>query len=87
MFRTVPPAGARHALETYLLINDVEGLKPGLYRYLALTHALPLLDLEPTLYIRVANACLRQQFIMRCGVVFLRVAVPYRMTWRYSERG
>ena len=24
---------------------------------------------------------------MRCGVVFLWVAVPYRMTWRYSERG
>ena len=39
-FRTVPSAGARHALETYLLINDIEGLEPGLYRYLALTHRL-----------------------------------------------
>jgi SagB-type dehydrogenase family enzyme len=86
-FRTVPSAGARHALETYLLVNDVEGLEPGLYRYLALTHCLQQLDLDLTLHIRIAKACLDQQFIMRCGVVFLWVAVPYRMTWRYGERG
>jgi SagB-type dehydrogenase family enzyme len=86
-FRTVPSAGARHALETYLLINDVERLEPGLYRYLALTHRLQQLDLDPTLHIRIAEACLGQQCTMRCGVVFLWVAVPYRMTWRYSERG
>ncbi len=86
-FRTVPSAGARHALETYLLVNNVHGLEPGLYRYLALTHRLQQLDSDPTLHIRIAKACLDQQFIMRCGVVFLWVAVPYRMTWRYSERG
>jgi SagB-type dehydrogenase family enzyme len=86
-FRTVPSAGARHALETYLLINTVEGLEPGLYRYLALTHRLQQLDTDPTLHIRIAKACLNQQFIMRCGVAFLWVAVPYRMTWRYGERG
>ncbi|HZD43470.1 MAG TPA: nitroreductase family protein, partial [Methanomicrobiales archaeon] len=39
-FRLVPSAGARHALETYLLINNVEGILPGLYRYLALEHSL-----------------------------------------------
>ena len=86
-FRTVPSAGARHALETCLLINDVGGLEPGLYRYLALSHRLQQLDLDPTLHKQVAKACLDRQFIMRCGVVFLWVAVPYRMTWRYSERG
>jgi SagB-type dehydrogenase family enzyme len=86
-FRTVPSAGARHALETYLLVNDVEGLEPGLYRYLALSHRLQQLNVDPTLHIRIAEACLGQQFIMRCSVVFLWVAVPYRMTWRYSERG
>jgi nitroreductase len=43
-FRTVPSAGARHALETYLLINRVEGLRPGLYWYSALRHALAALD-------------------------------------------
>ena len=46
-FRTVPSAGARHAFETYLLANDVEGLEPGLYRFLALTHQAPAGDCEP----------------------------------------
>jgi hypothetical protein len=29
-FRTVPSAGARHAFETFLLVNNVSGLEPGL---------------------------------------------------------
>jgi SagB-type dehydrogenase family enzyme len=86
-FRTVPSAGARHAFETYLLINDVEDLTPGLYRYLALSHQLQQVSSDPALHIDVAHACLDQDFVMRCGVVFLWTAVPYRMTWRYGERG
>nr|WP_320161951.1 SagB/ThcOx family dehydrogenase [uncultured Methanoregula sp.] len=85
--RTVPSAGARHAFETYILVNDVEGLSGGMYRYLALSHRLQQVDTDPTLSIRVTAACFDQQFINRSGVVFLWTAVPYRMTWRYGERG
>src|SRR5699024_9377226 len=38
--RNVPSAGARHAFETYLYIRKVDGIKPGLYRYLAIEHKL-----------------------------------------------
>ncbi len=86
-FRTVPSAGARHAFETFLLVNDVEGLEPGLYRFLALSHRLQQIATDPLLPSRVNAACFDQQFILRCGVVFLWTAVPYRMTWRYGERG
>ena len=86
-FRTVPSAGARHAFETFLLVNDVEGLEPGLYRYLALSHRLQQIDTDPTIAHQITAACLDQQFILRSGVVFLWTAVPYRMTWRYGERG
>ena len=86
-FRTVPSAGARHAFETYLLVNDVEDLTPGLYRYLALSHTLQQVLSDPALHIGIAHACLDQDFIMRSNVVFLWTAVPYRMTWRYGERG
>lgn len=86
-FRTVPSAGARHAFETYLLVNDVEGLAPGLYRFLALSHRLQQIDTDPGLLVQVNAACFDQQFILRSGAVFLWTAVPYRMTWRYCERG
>ncbi|WP_321506134.1 SagB/ThcOx family dehydrogenase [uncultured Methanoregula sp.] len=85
--RTVPSAGARHAFETYILANDVDGLVPGLYRYLALSHRLQQTDTDPTLVIRITEACFNQQFMFRSGAVFLWTAVPYRMTWRYGERG
>jgi SagB-type dehydrogenase family enzyme len=86
-FRTVPSAGARHAFETFLLVNDVEDLGPGLYRYLAFTHRLQQEDGDPTVAQRIASACFDQQFILRSGAVFLWTAVPYRMTFRYGERG
>lgn len=86
-FRTVPSAGARHAFETFLLVNDVEGLVPGLYRYLALTHRLQQIDSDPAISHQVTAACFDQQFILRSGAVFLWTAVPYRMIWRYGERG
>ena len=38
--RNVPSAGARHAFETYLFVQKVEGLVPGFYRYLAFEHLL-----------------------------------------------
>jgi len=86
-FRTVPSAGARHAFETFLLVNDVAELSRGLYRYLALSHRLQQVSMDPTLAIEITGACFNQDFILRSGVVFLWTAVPYRMTWRYGERG
>jgi SagB-type dehydrogenase family enzyme len=85
--RTVPSAGSRHAFETYLLVNNVDGLEPGLYRFLATTHRLQQVDPDPTVAHRITSACFDQQFILRSGVTFIWTAVPYRMTWRYGERG
>jgi SagB-type dehydrogenase family enzyme len=85
--RTVPSAGARHAFETYLLVNNVEGLEPGLYRYLALSHKLLEMKHEPGLADRFAEACLDQTYVKRSAVTVFWTAVPYRMAWRYGERG
>ncbi len=86
-FRTVPSAGARHALETYVLANAVEGLEPGMYRFLALSHQLQQVERGPAVAHRVTSACFDQQFILHSGAAFIWTAVPYRMTWRYGERG
>ena len=54
-FRTVPSAGARHPFETYLSIHRVDGLQPGLYRYLPLDHKLCLLRVDDQLPEKVAD--------------------------------
>lgn len=81
--RTVPSAGARHPLETYLAVHRVQGLPPGLYRYLPLSHQLCLLRRDETLPSKVAEAALGQAFVGEAAVVFIWTAVPYRTEWRY----
>ncbi|MDR3583976.1 MAG: SagB/ThcOx family dehydrogenase [Desulfosporosinus sp.] len=85
--RNVPSAGARHAFETYLLINNVDGIPPGLYRFLVLQHSLIRVRLDEDIADKITKACLNQNFIKSSAVTFIWVAVPYRMNWRYGERG
>lgn len=40
--RTVPSGGARHPFETYLVMNRVEAIESGVYRYLPIEHKLSL---------------------------------------------
>jgi SagB-type dehydrogenase family enzyme len=86
-FRTVPSAGARHALETYLLVNNVKTLKPGVYRFLSLEHKLQEYIISSDISDKIVAACLGQTFIKTSAVTFLWVAIPNRMTWWYSDRG
>jgi SagB-type dehydrogenase family enzyme len=86
-FRTVPSAGARHAIETFLLANNVQGVPEGLYRYSALKHALVECRREPGLADQLTAACLGQPFVKASAVTFAWAAVVERMRWRYGERG
>jgi SagB-type dehydrogenase family enzyme len=85
--RTVPSAGSRHAFETLLCVNNVTGLAPGIYRYVASQHALAEENLAENIRERLTEACLGQAFVKTCGVAFIWVAVVYRMNYRYGERG
>jgi len=82
--RTVPSAGARHPFETYLIVNRVGGLEPGLYRYLPLDHKLCFLRSDPDFPAEVTAACLGQEFAGQAAAVFAWTTVPYRTEWRYS---
>ncbi|MCS7237004.1 MAG: SagB/ThcOx family dehydrogenase [Thermoguttaceae bacterium] len=81
--RTVPSAGARHALETYLVVFRVAGLEGGVYRYLPIEHQLVFEFHEPDLRRRVIEATLGQRFVAEAAVVFVWTTIPYRMEWRY----
>jgi SagB-type dehydrogenase family enzyme len=85
--RTVPSAGSRHAFETYLLINRVDGLEPGLYRYLALSHQLIREDADAAITDQMTQACHNQHHVRGSAVTFVWVAVTERMTYRYVDRG
>jgi SagB-type dehydrogenase family enzyme len=84
--RNVPSAGGRHALESYLLINRVKGIKPGLYRYLPFSHTVSTIDTSEGTVDAVMSACLGQAFVRSSAVTFIWSAMIYRMAWRYSER-
>ncbi|MHA2394930.1 MAG: SagB/ThcOx family dehydrogenase [Promethearchaeota archaeon] len=85
--RTVPSAGARHAFETYVLVNRVENLKPGLYRFLSIEHKLQEVKINENIARQITQACLNQRFILTSAVTFIWTVVSYRMKWRYQERG
>lgn len=83
-FRAVPSAGARHAFETYLAVARVEGLAPGLYRYLPFDGQLACLAADDRIGERMAAAALGQGFVAQAAVTFIWTALPARMEWRYD---
>lgn len=86
VFRTVPSAGCRHALETYVAVRDCTALAPGLYRYLPLDHALVLeREAGPDFSARLHEAVLMQSFVVRAPLTIVWTTIPYRMEWRYME--
>ena len=82
--RTVPSAGARHALETYVLVFNVENFKEGIYRYLPAEHQLVFLQADNDLRSKTAEGAFNQQFAGKGAVTFVWTAMPYRMEWRYG---
>ena len=68
--RNVPSAGARHAIETYILVNRVEGLNPGLYRYCATKNSLEEEDMSKAIAYRIASAC-ASEFVAESAVTFI----------------
>lgn len=83
LLRTVPSAGARHPFETYLLVNNVTSVEPGLYRYLGVEHKLCFLYYDPEI---IENFYLAtyEQYVDQSAVVFSWTAIPYRTEWRYG---
>jgi SagB-type dehydrogenase family enzyme len=84
--RTVPSAGSRHPFETLLLVNNVDRLQPGLYRFIASQHRLLPLRIDAELAPMVVQASHNQAHLRTCAALFIWVAVPARTVYRYSQR-
>ncbi|MBI4195537.1 MAG: SagB/ThcOx family dehydrogenase, partial [Betaproteobacteria bacterium] len=84
--RSAPSAGALYPIELYLAARNVDGLAPGIYRYLPEVHRLRQWvegDHGPEL----ASGALNQDFVKRAAVVLVFAAAKTRTTDKYRERG
>jgi SagB-type dehydrogenase family enzyme len=84
-YRSAPSAGALYPVETYLVVNRVEGLDPGLYHYDAFDAVLQLLK-EGGLGAQAAAASLDQPMAAHAAVAFVWTAIVERGKWKYRER-
>ncbi len=87
-FRTVPSAGATYPLEVYVVVREggVEGLDPGIYKYIPERHSLALIkrgDFSYELY----RACLSQEWVREAAINIVITAVYERTTAFYGRRG
>ena len=83
--RTAPSAGALYPVETYLVVQLVRDIPPGLYHYGVLGHDLELIT-PGDLRADTAAAALDQGFIASAGAVFIWTAVFDRSKGKYGER-
>jgi SagB-type dehydrogenase family enzyme len=84
--RNAPSAGACYPIDAHVVVNNVAGLAPGLYRYLEGDHAL-ILEREGDVGSELAAAALGQKMLRKASVAFVWTAVTSRTTTRYGERG
>lgn len=85
LLRAVASAGGLYPNECYLVINDVEGLDPGIVHYDVRDHALSYLKLGE-FGAQCAEACLGQHFCATGQVVFAWSAVVNRCAQKYGDR-
>ena len=84
-FRTAPSAGALYPVETYLVVNNVEGLEKGLYHYDIATHALEELK-AGSFAAEIAHAALEQKMCAHAQIVLVWTAIFGRSKWKYAQR-
>jgi SagB-type dehydrogenase family enzyme len=84
-YRTAPSAGALHPIDTYLVVNRVEGLEPGIYFFDVVEFSLSsrrMGDFSGP----IAQAALNQDMARTAAVVFVWVAVIQRSRQKYRQR-
>lgn len=84
-FRTAPSAGGLFPIETYCVINRVEGFRPGVYHYQVPYHSLVLLR-EGTFGPALARAALGQKMLSEAAFNLIWSAMIERSKWKYEQR-
>ena len=81
-FRTAPSAGALYPIETYLCINNVDGIESGICHYSIKNHQLNILK-TGDFAADLARAALDQMMCIEAAIVFIWTAMFQRSKWKY----
>jgi SagB-type dehydrogenase family enzyme len=84
-FRASPSAGGLYPIETYLVVNRVEEISPGLYHHDVKKAELALLK-EGNFGPDLKEAGLGQEMLEEAACVFIWAAIVRRSKWKYRER-
>ena len=84
-FRAVPSAGALYPIETYVVVNRVNELNPGLYHFDIKENQLILLK-EGNLGGNLCSAGLGQEMLEEASCIFVWTAIVERSKWKYRQR-
>lgn len=85
--KTSPAGGGIHATEAYLLIRNVDDIKPGIYHYIPTRHALEMLS---ELSISEIDECIKQavaeqEWFYNAAVYVIMTARFDRLFWKYRN--
>lgn len=82
--KTSPSGGARHSIEAYVVVRNVDGAPPGVYHYDSAAHALaPLGGPVPTKTLHTFVA--QQKWMAGAAALIFMTAVFARVQWRYPS--
>ena len=84
-FRAAPSAGALYPIETYIVVNRVNQLTPGIYHFNIKENQLVLLK-EGNFGRDLSHAGLGQEMLEEASCVFVWTAIVERSKWKYRER-
>lgn len=96
-YRAAPSAGALYPIETYVVVNRVDGISPGLYHYRPTgmdvlerpivegSHSLEQLVADD-LGMRIKAVACDQPMCAKASVVIIWTAIFPRSIWKYRDR-
>ncbi len=84
-FRTAPSAGGLFPIETYCVVNNVDGFPAGVYHYQVSYHSLILLK-EGNFGLDLARAALGQKMMRDASFNLVWTAMIDRSKWKYDQR-
>jgi SagB-type dehydrogenase family enzyme len=80
--KTSPSGGARHSIETYIVIREVAGLSPGIYHYAPDRHALEKIR-GPVSVKRMREYLPNSGYFAKASAMVLFTTIFERILWRY----